>query len=147
MSVKEVPAIEPMAVKKTTKVVRVGLGSNEQRQLGQAMANLMVQSEQVRDDMKKMVQELRGRLDDFRGTIRKHARTLCNGYKDELVEVSMYFDFTQGTVKTYHAGKVIEDRPMTDEEKQLDLQLCVESGMSLSLHEPGIGEKASVKEA
>lgn len=131
------PPVEvPFAVKQTTKLVKVPLDPEEQRKLGQAIANLMVQSEHLKDELKKTIDTQRAQINALKGTIRDHARSLSNGWREELATVEVYYDFNTETVRTYLKGKCLEDRPMTPEEKQLDLEMCLQQGMELKVKKP-----------
>ncbi len=126
----------PIAVKQTTEMVNVPLDMSEQVKLGQAIANMMVQVEHLKDELKKTVTEQRGHINALKGTIREHAKTLSKGYAQELASVEHHLDFNTESVKVMYKGKLLKDRPMTDEEKQLDLEVCLSMGMELKAPKP-----------
>jgi len=132
----------PIAVKQVTKLVKVPLATEDQRQLGQAMASMMVDVEFLRDELKQAIHAQRSHIDDLKATIRKHAKTLCAGYADQLADVALHYDFNTDTVRTMYQGKCLEDRPMTEAEKQLDLDLCLQQGMTLTVQKDGGTVKA-----
>lgn len=127
----------PIAVKSTTEMITVPLDTNEKVQVGQAIANLMVQVEQLNEELKESVTAKRGEINALRGTVREQAKTLANGYRTELATVEQQYDFNTETIRTVLKGKVIKERPMTPEEKQLDLEICLQLGYELKVLKNG----------
>lgn len=121
----------PLAVKTTTEMVNLPLDALEKVQLAEAMGSLIGQRDLLKEELKKTVTAQRGAIQALEGTIREHGKTLVNGYHQELATVEHHLDFNTETVKVVFKGKVLKDRPMTAEEKQLDLDLCLQMGMEL----------------
>ncbi|MDH5626651.1 MAG: hypothetical protein OEY69_00015 [Candidatus Krumholzibacteria bacterium] len=133
----------PIAVKQTTEMVNLPLDTPEKVQLGQAIANMMVQVEHLKEELKKSMVAQRGAINALKGAIREHAKTLSNGYQQELASVEHHLDFNADTVKVVYKGKLLKERAMTEEEKQLDLEMCLSMGMELKAPKPIAKIKAS----
>ena len=123
----------PIAVKTTTKMVKVPLDEEAQRKLGQDLAYLMVQIEHVRDELKKTVTVQREHITGLKDLARQHAKALNHGWEESLQTVEMHHNFNDETVKTFYLGKCIDERAMTEDEKQLDLEMCLQVGMTLKV--------------
>lgn len=121
----------PVAVKLATESITVPLTDKEQVALGQSMANTMVQIEHHKQQLAESIKAQRAHLDTLKAAVRTSAKTLANGYKHELAQVELHFDFNVERVTTMYQGKALKERPMTEEEKQLDLEVCLQLGMSL----------------
>ena len=132
----------PLAVKQTTEMVNLPLDAQEKVQLAESMGSLMAQRDHLKDELKKVVTAQRGAIQALEGTIREHGKTLVKGYSQELATVEHHLDFNTETVKVVYKGKVLKDRPMTEEEKQLDLDLCLQMGMELKA--PKVGAMKAV---
>lgn len=133
-TIKTMPATKllmPVAIKKTVEPVNQKLSDDQQRQLGHGIATLMVQVEHLKTLLAESVKTQRDHINGLKATLRDHAKTLSNGYTSSLEEVELQFDFNTETVRTMFQGKPIKERPMTPEEKQLDLSMCLEQGMDL----------------
>lgn len=123
----------PIAVKQATEQINVPLETDEKVKIGQVIASLVCQADFLKEELKKSVTAQRSAITALKGTIWDHAKTLSNGYRQELATVEHHLDFNLNEVSVIYKGKLLKTRAMTDDEKQLDLDMCVQMGMNLKV--------------
>lgn len=121
----------PIAVKQTAKEINVPLDPEEKMQMGIAMGNMLQQIAFLKAELRKSLSSQREHINSLNGALNEHGKTMANGYRKEIVTVEEQYDFNTDTIRTIYKGKILSERPMTDEEKQLDLELCMQMGYEL----------------
>lgn len=123
----------PIAVKSTTKMVKVPLDADAMLKIGQGLAGTMAQIEFLRDELKKNIAVQREHIGALKDQTRLQAKMLNHGWQESLESVEVHHDFNTEIVKTFYLGKCIEERGMTEDEKQMDLDFCLQTGMTLKV--------------
>ena len=121
----------PIAVKSGTETILVPLDTPERLQLANACSSLHANIEHLTAELKEAVAAQRSHIATLKATLRDHLRTLAKGAQEQLVDVETHYDFNTEMVRVVYKGKLLKERAMTAEEKQLDLDLCLQMGYEL----------------
>ena len=102
--------------------VRVGLAEDEREPVLKKLLNLMRKHDRVRVDSKDVQAKFRKELKDIKDMIDEQAITLEQGH-EEMMDCQETKNFATGklTVRRKDTGKVVFERDLTDEDRQMDM--------------------------
>jgi phosphoribosylaminoimidazole (AIR) synthetase len=95
----------------------------EMRDLMMEMAKTNIHRNDLEDTLKKVGADYRAKIQEDEGVINKNARLINNGFEYRRTEAYKLLDYGVGIVSIFRKdnGILIEERPMTDSEKQVPL--------------------------
>lgn len=106
-----------------TKELECKLTSEEIRNLGVALANAIGELESLEQEKADFMADLKSRQKDARAKMKLLAEKIRSGLEVRLVECRIEKDFLANAVRAYRldTGDLVEERPMTPEERQMML--------------------------
>jgi hypothetical protein len=106
-----------------TKEIEHHFTSDEIRNLGVALANAIADLEALAQEKAEFMADLKGRHKDAQAKVKLLAEKVRTGSETRLVECRLEKDFLANAVRIYRldTGGLVEERPMTMEERQMFL--------------------------
>jgi hypothetical protein len=106
-----------------TKELECPFTQDELRNLGLSLANAIGDLEALAQEKAEFMADLKGRLKDAQAKVKLMAEKIRTGSEVRLVECRLEKDYLANAVRTYRTdtGELVEERPMTAEERQLFL--------------------------
>lgn len=127
----------PVYVKPCMQLLTIPLPDAERQALGEQLSGLVLSREAEVAKRTLANDAFREAITGLSQSISSVAGTLASGTKTELMDVELRFDFNQGIVRTYRleaqGGALLAERPMTEAEKQVPLELYLQQGGSLKM--------------
>lgn len=104
-----------------TKEVEHNFTADELRNLGISLANAVGDLETLAQEKAEFMADLKGRLKDAQAKVKLLAEKIRTGSEVRVVECRMEKDLLGNVVRFYRldTGGLVEERPMTPEERQL----------------------------
>lgn len=127
----------PVFVKKVTQVVKVSLTADERDTYGRTLAAMHIELEGIREEFKTLAAELKERAKTHSMNMRKYVKALASGMEERMVDTEERLSYEFGTVSTYYKGKLVSTRQMTNEEKQVPIDVLIEQGATVKMPPKG----------
>jgi hypothetical protein len=108
-----------------TKEIEHHFSLDELRNLGISLANAIADIETLTQEKVDFMADLKGRHKDAQAKVKLLAEKIRTGSEVRLVECRLEKDFLANAVRIYRldTGELVEERPMTQEERQLHLNI------------------------
>jgi hypothetical protein len=85
-------------------------------------AELSHHHSEVDAEFTRVKSSFKGRLDDLVQGIAECLKDVRDGTEQRVVDLEDHFDYTDGVVRTFHGGELIDVRPVTAEERQTGIK-------------------------
>jgi hypothetical protein len=123
LGLKTAPSLKKTAQRRVT----CQLTDEEQREKGQQLALACVQRTEIERERAETMKTYKERLDAVALEMAKHTKALRSGTEVRQIAVLELFDYNDGTVTITRkdTGELIEKRDMTQEERQVGLDLLI----------------------
>ena len=117
----------PVLKKTAQRLVTCQLTDEEQREKGLQLALACVQRTEIEKERAETMKTFKERLDAVALEMAKHTKALRTGTEVRQLAVVELFDYNDGsvTISRKDTGEVIEKRDMTQEERQIGLDLLI----------------------
>jgi len=129
--------LQPIFVKACMQLMTVPLPDQERQALGEQLSGLVLSREAEVAKRTLANEAFRDSITSLSKSITSVAWTLASGTKTDMMDVELHFDFNLGIVRTYQpdtlGGHLLAERPMTEAEKQVPLELYLQQGGSLKM--------------
>jgi len=114
--------------KKVTKNLKVDLTRDELMQAGDELANSNLEGARLESDLKGVKAEYKGKLEEVVGRCKKLTTMISTKSEYRDVECEEVKDYKKGRVHVMRLDtrRIIEDRPMSEAEKQMEIKLSPE---------------------
>lgn len=121
----ETPKEEAPAIITLNKELRYYFDTGDKLRLGDEMAAAVEQMAEIEEDKKEYMASIKDRLSKVEAVITSNGRKLRQGWELRMIECSMVKDFDTNSVKITRndTGEVVEERAMTIQERQRELEL------------------------
>jgi hypothetical protein len=121
----------PKVTKERIAPVRCDLTPDETIDRGRTLAKLQTDIERIETERGEALDRFKKSLDDLKRETRRLSGQLVAGAETRMLPVVDTFDFGEAIVTTVRkdTGAVLEKREMTPDERQLGLDLLMQSGV------------------
>ncbi len=111
---------------KTKRYLRYTFNDDEKKELAKEMAQAVVERDTATAEMETVKAQFEGRITKAEGEITLNAGKINSGYEMRHIECEVTKDYKKGrvTVVRLDTGELVEDRPMTGEEKQVQIPVA-----------------------
>jgi hypothetical protein len=105
---------------KVVKTLRYTFTQAERQEFGDSMAQAVAGIEREQDQLKQVKKDFESRIADHEGNMKRCAERLRSGYEFRPVECEKVLDFKLGNaiITRTDTGEIVEERPLTDDERQ-----------------------------
>jgi predicted nuclease with TOPRIM domain len=117
-------ATNPMIKERHIKMrLKHQLTTEEKRELSESMADNQAKLEELEDEKKAVASDYKSRIETVQGEIRRESNTYRQGWDLRDIQCCEVQNFSKGTVTVNRldTGEVIKSRPMTHDERTLEL--------------------------
>ncbi len=90
---------------------------------GQEAANVSSELGKLEAEFKNVSQTWKGKIAEKKNELQKILTTLQAGEEERAVEATMRFNFEENKVEYIHGNVVLEERAMTEAERQVEMNL------------------------
>ncbi len=112
------------------------LTNREAIELAKRVGNLALELEEVRTGFDHIKKECKGKIEGLLSDIYKCHKALREGEVEKEVLCDVDYDATAGVVTYSRDGEVLEERPMTDDERQIEIAQEAPPSKSTPAEEP-----------
>jgi hypothetical protein len=110
---------------KIDQFLKVTFSGEEKVEMGSELARLIREKAEIEEQLKSVSADLKSQSVALGGKINSFAEKIRSGYEMANVSCTVKKDYKKGIVKTFRndTGELVKERPMTDEEKQIKMEL------------------------
>lgn len=111
--------------KRVTRILPVKLSKSEVVERGQLAAQVLHKIDEAEAEKKRVAADVKERTEALESELRRLSYIVEREEEDRTVECSWHFDFMKNEKNLIRedTGEVVETKPMTDEERQIALEM------------------------
>ncbi len=107
----------------STEYIKFNFTEEEKRDIAAEMARKVTDLAQAENDKKAIMSDLKSKIDSLTAQVNVAATKLNNGYEYRNVKCEIDPVYAEKKVLFWFDGRIVKERPMTNDEMQIELEL------------------------